>query len=115
MANIIIFEYNVEFRKSVQGDWQILHASGRIDVMNASKAEETLQAELGSGRKLALEMSGLDYISSACLRVLLRTAQKAEDEGKEFVLVGAAGNVSDVLEDSGMDMLLTIYDTIEDL
>lgn len=67
----------VEFQNSAFNDWNILAVIGRIDVATAASVEETAVAVVNSAKKIALDMSATDYISSAGLRVLLRLSKKA--------------------------------------
>jgi len=60
-------------------------------------------------------MSATNYISSAGLRVLLRLSKKAKRTKKTFVTFGVTGMVQEVFESSGMDMLITIYNSKKDL
>lgn len=105
----------VDFKTVAQGDWQILQAIGRIDTTTASQAETAALDAISQTKKLALDMSELEYISSAGLRVLLRIGKKAKKEGKTFVLCSVVGMVKEVLEDSGTDMLFQIYNSSADL
>lgn len=105
----------LEFKIVQQGEWHILQAVGKIDTTNALQAETATADALKAGKKIAFDMSQLEYISSAGLRVLLRTGKKAKKTGKTFVLCGVAGMVKEILEDSGTDMLFEIFDTPENL
>lgn len=105
----------LEFHESGKGAWHILSAVGRMDTVTAPEGEKAGLAALSSHEKLAFDLTGLDYLSSAGLRTLLRLAKQAKKDGKAFVLSGAAGMVKDVLEDSGMDMLLKLYESADDL
>ena len=105
----------IEFQESERGSWHVLTAVGRIDTVTASTAEAALVEQLKAQSKIALDMSKLEYISSAGLRVLLRLAKQAKKSKKALVFFGAGGMIKEVLEASGMDMLLTIYPTADDL
>ena len=105
----------LEFHESGKGAWHILSAVGRMDTLTAPEGEKAGLAALSAHEKLAFDLTGMDYLSSAGLRTLLRLAKQAKKEGKEFALSGAAGMVKEVLRDSGMDMLLTLYDSVNDL
>ena len=76
-----------------------------------TKAEEAFAAT----QKMAVDMSGLEYLSSAGIRVLLRLTKLAKAEGKEFALVAPAGMVTIVLAESRMDMFVTIYESADEL
>ncbi|MBR0260321.1 MAG: STAS domain-containing protein [Selenomonadaceae bacterium] len=105
----------VEFQTSTHKDWQIFSIIGRVDTVTAAEVDKVGNEFLQSNNNIALDMSAMDYISSAGLRVLLRIAKKSKRDKKKFVLFGASGMIKEVLEASGMDMLVTIYETQEDL
>ena len=69
---------------------------------------------MGREEKIVLDMSGVDYISSAGLRVLLRLFKKAKKEGREFTVAGGKGAVKTVLADSNMDMILNTRESLDD-
>ena len=96
-------------------DWTIWSVTGRIDTTTATGAGDTGEKILSNAKKVALDLSKVAYLSSAGLRVLLRLAKKAKSSGKEFALCAASGMVKDVLEESGMDMLVTIHDSLDTL
>lgn len=89
--------------------------NGRIDMVTAEKAYATGEDIVNRNEKTVLDMSGMDYLSSAGLRVLLRLNKLAKKSGKEFTLCGPSGIVKSVLEDSGMDALFTIYASLNEL
>ena len=105
----------IEFKITNHNNWKIFSIIGRLDTVTAADAEQTLAAILQSNEKIAVDMTAMDYISSAGLRILLRNAKQAKRAKKNFVLFGASGMIKEVLEASGMDMLVKIYDTAEDL
>lgn len=65
--------------------------------------------------KVAVDMSAINYISSAGLKALLRLAKQAKRDQKIFVLFGAKDIIKEVIDVSRMDLLITIYDSIDDL
>ena len=105
----------IEFKSTDHNNWKIFSIIGRLDTVTAAEADQTLATILQSNENIAVDMTAMDYISSAGLRSLLRNAKQAKRAKKNFVLFGASGMIKDVLEASGMDMLVKIYDTAEDL
>ena len=95
--------------------WTVWSVNGRIDMVTAEKAYATGEDIVNRNEKTVLDMSGMDYLSSAGLRVLLRLNKLAKKSGKEFTLCGPSGIVISVLEDSGMDALFTIYASLNEL
>lgn len=63
----------MEIKKTLEGDRLTLAPQGRVDTITAPEFEAALPAE-GVG-ELVLDLSAVDYMSSAGLRVLL-TAHK---------------------------------------
>ena len=90
-------------------------AKGRLDRMTAQEAGEKAEAVFAATKKMAVDMSGLEYLSSAGIRVLLRLTKLAKAEGKEFALVAPTGMVKIVLAESRMDMFVTIYESADEL
>lgn len=95
--------------------WTVWSVNGRIDMVTAEKAYSQGEDIVNRNEKTVLDMSGMDYLSSAGLRVLLRLNKLAKKSGKEFTLCGPSGIVKSVLEDSGMDALFTIYASLNEL
>lgn len=111
-----------EFKIANHNGWKIFSVIGRLDTvtapeaeLTAPEAEQAIAAVLKENDKIALDMTAMDYISSAGLRVLLRNAKQAKSAQKNFVLCGARGVVDKVLKVSGMNLLVKIYETQEDL
>ena len=71
--------------------------------------------KLTDGAKMALDLSELQYISSAGLRVLLMIMKKSKAAGGKAALVGVSGMVGEILEESGIDTFFEQYDKVEAL
>ena len=89
--------------------WTVWSVSGRIDMVTADTAYATGEDIVTRNAKTVLDMSDMEYLSSAGLRVLLRLNKLAKKNGGEFALAGPTGIVKSVLEDSGMDALFTVW------
>lgn len=88
---------------------------GRIDAANAAVAERDVLAVLErSGPSLILDLSQLDYISSAGLRVLLVAAKTARGRNGRALIVGPRASVHEVLRMSGFDKIIPIAASLED-
>ena len=92
---------------------RLVSVKGRVDSANARDFEKSLTPLLqDSMRDIILEMSALDYISSAGLRVILLVAKRARAEKARMMLCGLSPNVKEVFEISGF---LKILDAADDL
>ena len=106
---------DIKLEINQKDNWGVISLVGRLDRVNADEVYASGEKEMSSREKLAVELTGLEYISSAGIRVLLRLAKKAKAENKSFALCGAAGFVKEVLEDSNLDMLVTMLDSASQL
>ncbi len=80
---------------------------GRLDTTTAPQLEEELAANLDGVTDLVFEISSLEYISSAGLRVLL-SAQKIMNKQGDMVVRGATDEVMEIFEVTGFSDILTI-------
>ncbi|MBO4913873.1 MAG: STAS domain-containing protein [Oscillospiraceae bacterium] len=81
--------------------------SGRLDTATAPELEAELKDSLEGVTSLVLDLSELEYISSAGLRVLLG-AQKTMNRQGEMKVTGANETVMEVFEVTGFSDILTI-------
>jgi anti-sigma B factor antagonist len=80
---------------------------GRLDTITAPVLEKTIGENISGISSLVLDFKGLEYISSAGLRVLLG-AQKKINGRAAMKLVGVCEEVMEVLEMTGFADILTI-------
>ena len=81
--------------------------TGRLDTTTAPELEKELKASLDSVTTLVIDMTALDYISSAGLRVLL-SAQKTMNKQGEMKVVHVGETIMEIFEVTGFSDILTI-------
>lgn len=100
----------MEISTRTQGEATIVAIAGSFDSVTSPKAKEALDAIVaGGGRKLALDFSALDYISSAGLRVLLGTAKQLSAKGGALRTFGLNQTVREVFDISGFSTILSVF------
>lgn len=100
----------MEFALERAGDVAIVRMTGRLDSNTAQTAEESFTRALAADAPhLAIDMSKLDYISSAGLRVLLVVAKKSQQAMRKMVLFGLVANVREIFSISGFDKIFSIH------
>ncbi len=88
---------------------------GRLDATSSIEAQKELERILDAdSSKMLVDLSGLEYISSAGLRVLLVVAKKMQQKGGKIVLAALTPNVKEVFEISGFSSIFKIFDTVEE-
>ena len=80
---------------------------GRLDTTTAPVLDKTISDDLGDTTKLVLDLKGLEYISSAGLRILLSAQKKMQKIGSMKV-TNVCETVMEVLEMTGFADILTI-------
>ena len=93
--------------KTVDGNALTLALEGRLDTMTAPQLEAELKSAIDGVTELTLVFSGLDYISSAGLRVLL-AAQKVMNRQGVMRVLHVNETVMEVFEVTGFTDILTI-------
>ncbi|MBO5907666.1 MAG: STAS domain-containing protein [Clostridia bacterium] len=95
----------IEIKKS--SDKTVVEVVGRLDTTTAPALENTVNENVESTENLILDMKGLEYISSAGLRVLLATQKKMNKHGA-MKLINVCEQVMDVFEMTGFADIITI-------
>ena len=88
-------------------DATVLKIEGRLDTTTAPELESTINAQGEALGNLVLDFTGVDYISSAGLRVLL-TAQKKMNIQGHMELNNVSEAVMDIFEMTGFADILEI-------
>ena len=82
---------------------------GRIDSNTSDALEKAVLGRLAGGEKrLVIDLQGVEYISSAGLRVLILVANKLRPLGGQLVLCSLGKSVREVFELAGLTALFTI-------
>lgn len=88
--------------QETRGEVTIVRPAGRIDSATCVALEIAVMDRLQAGcNRLVFDLSGVDYISSAGLRVILMAGKKLRVTGGNLVLCGLRAEVHGVFEMSG--------------
>ena len=96
---------NIE--KNVNGEEVTFVVDGRLDTQTAPELEKELDSVLAGIKELTLDMAGVEYISSAGLRVILK-AQKIMNTQGSMKLTNVRDNIMEVFDITGFLDILTI-------
>lgn len=95
-----------------QNDITIVAFAGSLDSATAPQAQQALDGILASGsRKIVIDFTGVDYVSSAGLRVLLGTAKRLGGGAGALRLFGLNDTVGEVFRISGFSTILAVCAT----
>lgn len=85
----------------------IIEIVGRLDTITAPALDKTINEDIGDTKNLVLDVKGMEYISSAGLRVLLGAQKKMQKIGSMKV-TGVCEEVMEVFEMTGFADILVI-------
>ena len=85
----------------------IIEIVGRLDTITAPVLDRTINEDIGDTKNLVLDIKGMDYISSAGLRVLLGAQKKMQKIGSMKV-INVSEEVMDVFQMTGFADILVI-------
>lgn len=96
-----------------EGPATVIAVEGSIDALTANDLQEAMRAQLDKGNvRLVGDLSGVDYTSSAGLRAIIVGLKESRRNGGDLRLAAVRKGVYRVLELSGMDSILKIYDDV---
>ena len=85
----------------------IIEIVGRLDTITAPALDKTINEDIAGTENLILDVKGMEYISSAGLRVLLGAQKKMQKIGSMKV-TGVCEEVMEVFEMTGFADILVI-------
>jgi len=99
----------MEITTNLENGVSVVRLAGRFDAQTAGMVDEGLQKAIADGGgHLVLDMSKVEYISSAGLRVLLSTAKRLTSSAGELVLCGLQPYVLEVFDVAGFTSIFQI-------
>ena len=93
--------------KNLNGTELTVTLAGRLDTTTAPNLEAELKQSVSGVDMLVLDFAGLEYLSSAGLRVLLQ-AQKVMNKQGKMVLRNVNETINEIFEVTGFVDILTI-------
>ncbi len=94
------------------GDVSVVTVQGSIDGNTAPQAQEAILPLVHDGCRLVVDMSGVDYMSSAGLRMMLLLYRRVAGSSGQIILSGLSEEIRDTMALTGF---LDFFDTSENL
>jgi anti-sigma B factor antagonist/stage II sporulation protein AA (anti-sigma F factor antagonist) len=97
------------------GSAVLVVASGRIDLETAEAFKNELSTALAAAeRALVIDLSGVDYISSAGLRSLMIVFKAGKAAGKSFAIAGLQPLLMEIFTISRFNLVFPLFDRPRD-
>ena len=105
----------MEITEDKRGEIYILKLNGRLDSITSHKLEEKFLSLLNKDeKKVVVNCSQLNYISSAGLRVLLMVSKRLRSTDGKIVLASLQDQVKEVFDIAGFSSIFTIFHSQEE-
>ena len=107
---------NLRMKASRLGGTDLLAVSGSLDFSNAEAFRDGLLARIQAedAHRLIVDFSGVEYISSAGLRVLMIAAREARARGVTLALAALRPVVAEILQISRFDTIFACHASVQD-
>lgn len=104
----MVMEINTSEMKRVM----LFEVIGRVDSNNANELGAALDKTADDGHSnLVLDLGGVEYMSSAGLREMVRVLKRVKRTGGDLRIANPSDRVREVLELAGLDTIFEIYPT----
>ena len=105
----------MEIHNRVEKGILIIAIDGRLDAASAPVAEGEINKALeGEQNRLLFDLSGLEYLSSGGLRIILSAAKEIKRRGGKVALAALKQYVYEIFEVSGFTAMIPIKDSIDE-
>jgi anti-sigma B factor antagonist len=106
---------SVSARESAGEAYTLVELTGEADVTNSDVLRELLDAEVAKQpRTLVIDLSGLRFMDSSALHVILRATRALDRQGGVLSLASPAEAVARMLHLTAADRLVPVYDSVQD-
>ena len=100
----------MDIREKKIDDVQIVTVGGRMDAYSSNDVEKQLNSLIDTNQvKIILNLTGLEYISSSGLRVLLAALKKSRKGSGDLRLAAMRPSVKEVFDIAGFTQLFQIF------
>ena len=105
----------MEISEQKTDQYVIIGIKGRLDTTNYTELEKRLNSLVEDhNNKILVDCSGMDYISSSGLRILLMALKRITLLKGKFVLCSLQKNIHEIFEISGFTSIFEIYSSREE-
>jgi anti-sigma B factor antagonist len=95
------------------GGTTVSHPVGEFDAFNASEFRAAMEA-MTSLPRLVIDLSGVSFVDSAGLGVLIGATRRVHELGGAVVLAAARPALARILRDTGVSRIVPVTATVEE-
>jgi anti-sigma B factor antagonist len=92
----------------------VVEVTGDIDSKTAPEFERNAKLATEKSQKIAIDLTNVEFMSSAGLRVLLMVFRNIKSQNGKVILVGVSEDIQDVMSTTGFINFFTIVATLDE-
>ena len=96
-----------------RGDTVIVTVGGDLDIVTSPAFDDCLTKARASGNRVVLDLSGVDFMDTSALAVIVGHWKRLEAAGGSLALAGARYRYTKTLWITGLADRLSLYDSVE--
>lgn len=94
----------------------VVHLQGEVDLASAPQLRRGIYELIDQGHhRVAVDLSGVEFMDSTGLGVLIGALKRLRESGGSMVLAGIRPAVSRVFEITGLDRIFTIHGSLTEI
>ncbi len=96
-----------------RGDSMVVTVGGDLDIVTSPALDDCLTQARGGGNRVVLDLSGVDFMDTSALAVIVGHWKRLEAAGGSLALAGARYRYTKTLWITGLADRLSLYDNVE--
>jgi len=104
----------LSIQSNTDGDVAVVAASGRVDSETAPQFDAELTQVSASKNKIVIDLKGIDFLSSAGIRAIVKAAQAAERDGGMVKIASVPEEVQSILYTVGLNQKVKSYASVDE-
>jgi len=84
----------------------VIYVEGELDMATAERLRDTIEPHMGPHQTIVLDLSGVEFMDSACLKVLVLARGQLTADGGSLVLRNPSRSAHLLLTVAGVEFLL---------
>ena len=99
-----------------ENGWAVLQVRGEVDLYTSPQLRDGITELLDQGaNRIVIDLSGIEFMDSPGLGVLVVGLKRAKERNGEFALVCREGSVQKILSITGLDRVFSIHGSVAEL
>ena len=104
----------LSMQTETMGNVFVVTVHGRIDSESAPDFDEELTKAISGNSKLVLDLKGVDFMSSAGIRAMIKASQATGKSGGAVKLASVPESVNSILYTVGLNQKINSYATVDE-